>query len=140
MSNNNGAMQTPPTLKFNPEYYTKILCGDKTQTTRLHLKEGIEVGKIVEAKFNGLEDVILPLIVKKITIKKFFDLNKKDAKREGYLSKANLELDLMRIYPNLERDSTIYCIEFYLQEGWITHEFDIKQNQVHFGGIKKVKL
>lgn len=127
MSNNNGAMQTPIELKFHDEFYNKIFCGDKTQTTRLKLKEGIHLGKLFAAAFPNPENENLPLIPTKVTIKQFTDLDEDDAKREGYLSEVNLKMDLLDIYPNLKNDFVVYCIEFYLEESL----FNISENKFY---------
>ena len=120
---NSCAVQTPVQMKFNDEFYNKIVCRDKTQTTRTTLKQGIHLGKLFEAVFK-FEENNLPLIPTKITIKRFIDLNKKDAKREGYLSETNFKLDLMKIYPDLKLDSVVYCIQFYLHEKWHDDDLD----------------
>lgn len=115
--NYNNVKQTPTELKFNDEFYTKILCRNKIQTTRTSLKPGIRIGKIFEAVFPDPKNKRLPLIAEKITIKMVCDLSEKDARREGYLSKENFKIDLKRIYPNLNFDSIVYCIKFHFDDG-----------------------
>lgn len=107
-----------PTLKFNMEFYSLILKGNKVATTRTHVSEGVEPGKVCEAIFtypNGSFSRYRLLInIESILKTQLFRLGKNHAYAEGYNTKEGFESDLKDIYPMLKDSACVYVIEFSL--------------------------
>ncbi len=106
-----------PELKFDEEFYTSIKMGFKIQTIRNHLKIGILPGKKCNALFvnnncDYVEDKRLYLKIKHISLKNFKDLDLGDVLRENTTTVEDLKENLLRIYPELNSESIIYCINF----------------------------
>lgn len=101
-------------IKFNQKYKEQIQNNEKTSTIRISDKK-LETGTEFLAVFLNEEDEITSeqlLLCTGVTIKKFKELNLKDANRDGYNTKTSLKQDLNKYYPNITEDTQVYIYTF----------------------------
>lgn len=97
-------------IKFNKEYYKPIINGEKTQTIRKNNKR-ISTLEIVKAIFPGT-NLEVKLRITDTGYKQFKFLNEEDAQREGFNNLKELQDELLKIYPRLDKFDRIYWYRF----------------------------
>jgi len=97
-------------LKFNKEYYSAIINGEKTQTLRKNNKR-LQEDEIVKAIFPGTDNECR-IQITNTGYKQFKHLNDEDAELEGYNSLDELKKDLLKIYPRLDQFDRLYYYRF----------------------------
>ena len=99
-------------LKFNKEYYKRIINGEKTQTLRKNNKR-LKNGETVKAIFPGTDNECM-IQITDTGYKQVKYLNDEDAYNEGYESLNDLKTDLCKIYPILDSMTRLYYYKFKL--------------------------
>ena len=106
-----------PILKFKGKYYPLIKTGAKTQTMRIPAKriDNIKEHDFVVATFTDRPEMLL-LEITKVGYKSFGSITDEDAKREGFMSKAELRHELETIYTEyvLQDYNRLYYYQFIL--------------------------
>jgi len=119
VDNNGGEGSRKKALKFLPEFRDKILSGEKVSTIRKGRVERYGEGEIVEVLAG--DEVLGEAEIVRVAHRKFREISKNDAKKDGFKSKSELKKVLKKIYGKFKSDDVITQIEFRL----------IRQNSRH---------
>ena len=97
-------------MKFHEDFLEPIKEGIKKSTIRADSKP-LKTNDICYGYFHGIDKAIGIKITDHYA-KKLCDLNKEDAKNEGYLHENLLKHELKNIYPDLSDEDYVYIYKF----------------------------
>ena len=83
---------------------------------RTRKKVKVQVNDVVNCVFPGWIEII-PVKITEYGYKKFKNITRKDALREGYASKQELIMELLEFYPYLKENDMLYYYRFELVGG-----------------------
>ncbi len=98
---------SPAKMRLLPEYINAIREGHKTTTIRLGKRSISTSTLILESDIDSIE-----VQVTSIYHKKFQNLTKADAQKDGFTTLQELKTALSMFYPNIKPNAIVTLIEF----------------------------
>lgn len=100
-------MSTSAKMRLLPEYFEAIREGRKTTTIRIG-KRGVATSELI---FESNSDSIKVQVLS-VHHRKFKELTKMDAQKDGFDTFQELETALNALYPNIKSHTTFTVVEF----------------------------
>lgn len=106
--NNFDPLNSMHQIHFSEDFYTSILEGRKTQTARINEP----VPQLGKAKAIFSDERSIPIIITKVSYKRFENLTIEDVQKDGFDAKQKLWQILVGFYPDLKETDLLMLIEF----------------------------
>lgn len=118
-------------VMMKKEYAEALLTGRKRATIRL----GIVKPKAKEVLLHSGGKIVAKLVIRKVYHKRFRELNKRDAKLDGYSTARELKKELAKIYGRVSPDAPVTVIVFE-----VVQRFDKLEEEDRWRGLNPIDI